>query len=261
MRAVQRSLAVAALGVLLAGCSLLPGAENAALDGEWRLQAGTNQGAAIPIPAGSRITLTIDGADVGGSSACNRYGGTLEINGTTITISALSMTEMACQEDLMAAEAAYLAALPRATIAARDGDSLVLSGPQVELRFARLPPVPNADLVGPVWTLDSLISGQVVSSITGEPAPTLQLRANGTLAAATGCRDLTGRYTVSGNRVAVTLDPYDLVGCVDPLGAQDTHVLKVVGALDGFTVAIQGSSMTMTAGDRGLGYRVVGAGS
>lgn len=256
---MHRGLAAGALAVLTAGCSLLPGEESAALNGEWRLQAGTNQGAAIPIPAGGRITLTIDGAEVGGISACNHYGGTLEISGTTIRISALAMTEMACPEDLMAAEAAYLAALPRVTTAARDGDSLVLSGPEAELRFARLQPVPNADLVGPVWTLESLISGQVVSSVI--KAPTLQLHANGTLAASTGCRDVTGRYTVSGNRVMATLDPYDLIGCPDPLGAQDAQVLKVIGAVDGFSVATQGNAMTLTAGDRALGYRVVAAGS
>ncbi|MGZ8563959.1 MAG: META domain-containing protein [Candidatus Limnocylindria bacterium] len=260
MRATHRTLAIGALALLLAACSLIPGAVNASLDGEWRLQAGTNQGAAIPIPAARSITLKIDGADVGGTSACNHYGGTLEINGATIKISALSMTEMACQDDLMAAEAAYLAALPRVTMAARDGDSLVLSGPNVELHFTRVQPVPNADLIGPLWTLESLISGEVVSSVAANPA-TLQFNANGILAASTGCRAVTGRYTVSGNKVKVTLDPYDLIGCADPLGAQDTQVLRVLGGVDGFTVAIQGNSMTLTAGDQGLGYRVGAAGS
>ena len=260
MRALHRSLAIAALALLIAGCSLFPGLANAALDGEWQLQAGTNQGAAIPIPAGSRITLTINGGDVGGISACNHYGGTLEINGTTIKISALSMTEMACQDEIMAAEAAYLAALPRVTTAARQGDSLVLSGPQVELRFVRIQPVENAALVGTNWTLESLISGEVVSSVAGEPA-TLQLSADGTLAASTGCREVTGRYTISGAQVNVTLDPYDLFACAEPLGAQDTQVLAVIGAADGFAVAIQGDSMTLAAGNQGLGYRVDAAGS
>lgn len=257
---MHRNLAVAALALLLVGCSLLPGAENAALNGEWQMRSGANQGAAIPIPADRRITLKIDGTQVGGSAACNIYGGTLEINGTTIKISALSMTEMACQDDVMAAEAAYLAALPRVTTATRDQDSLVLTGPDVELRFARVQPVPNANLVGPLWTLDSLISGEVVSSVIGDKA-ILQLNANGTLAASTGCRDLTGHYTVSGSKVQVTLDPYDLIACADPLGAQDTQVLRVFGAVDGFTFAIQGNSMTLTAGELGLGYRVGAAGS
>lgn len=136
------------LALLLPGCSLLPGAGSVAMDGQWRLQAGTNQGRAVPIVAGSQITLKIDGDQVGGSSACNIYGGTIRIHGTSIVISALSMTEMACQESLMASEAAYLAALPRATTAARNGNILVLAGPQVELRFVLVPPVADADLVG-----------------------------------------------------------------------------------------------------------------
>lgn len=254
MRALHLNLAVGSLALLLAACSLLPGAVNAALDGEWQLQAGSNQGAPLPIPAGSRITLKIDGADVGGISACNHYGGTLEVNGTTIRISALSTTEMACTDDgVMAAEAAYQAALPRVTSAARTGNSLVLSGPQVELRFTLVPLVPNAELVGPVWVLDSLLSGEVVSSVSANPA-TLQLSADGSLAASTGCREVTGRYTISGAQVQVTLDPYDLIGCAGDVEAQDAQVLAVLG--DGFSVAIVGNSMTLTAGEQGLGYRV-----
>lgn len=250
---MHRNLAVGTLALLLAACSLLPGAVSVALDGEWQLQAGNNQGAAIPIVAGSRITLKIDGADVGGIAACNHYGGTLAVDGTTIRVSALSMTEMACQDDVMASEAAYLDALPRVTAAARSGNSLVLSGPQVELHFAIVPPVPNAALVGPAWVLDSLISGEAVSSISGDEA-TLQLHANGTLTASTGCRTVSGHYSISGALVEVTLDPYDLFGCAGDVAAQDVQVLAVIG--DGFTVAIQGNSTTLTAGDQGLGYRV-----
>jgi heat shock protein HslJ len=260
MRAIHRNLAIGTLALFLAACSLLPGAENAALNAEWQLQAGTNKGAAIPIVAASRITLKIHGADVGGSAACNIYGGTIQVNGTTIKISALSMTEMACQEPVMASEAAYLAALPRVTTAARAGNSLVLSGPRVELRFALVPPVANADLAGSVWVLDSLISGEVVSSIRGDEA-TLQLNPDGTLSASTGCREVTGQYDLSGTQVQVTLDPYDMIACANPLGAQDTRVLAVIGGVDGFTVTILGNSMTLTAGDQGLGYRVRATGS
>jgi heat shock protein HslJ len=260
MRALHRSLAIGALTLALVGCSLLPGALNAALDGEWQLQQGTSQGAAVPIAIGHPITLKIDGTSVGGTAACNHYGGRLEINGTTVTFAELGQTEMACQDDgAMASEAAYVAALPRVTGAERDGDSLVLTGPQVELRFTLIPPVPNADLVGPRWTLESLISGQVASTVLA--APTLQLKADGTIAASTGCRDLTGRYTVSGATVKVTLDPYDLIACAEPMGSQDVHVMKVIGAADGFTIAIQGSSMTATAGEMGLGYRTGTTGS
>jgi heat shock protein HslJ len=243
------------LAVLLSGCSLLGGATSPSLNGEWQLQAGTDQGHPIPIAPGSTITLTIDGTRVGGSSACNIYGGTIELSGASVSISALSMTEMACQEDRMASEAAYLAALPRVRTASRSGDSLVLSGPNVELSYVLVPPVANADLVGTAWTLESLASGDAVSSIVAEA--TLQLNADGTLSASTGCRHLTGRYAVSGAKVTGTLDPYDTIGCVNPIGDQDAHILQVIGGE--FSFAIQGESLTLTAGDKGLGYRAVSA--
>ena len=96
------------LALLLSGCSLLTHGVATSLDGEWQLQAGTNQGQAIPIVAGSHITLNVDGTKAGGGAACNIYGGTIQVNGSSVAISALSMTEMACQENLMASEAAYL---------------------------------------------------------------------------------------------------------------------------------------------------------
>jgi heat shock protein HslJ len=240
------------LVLLLSGCSVLSGGASASLDGEWLLQAGTNQGAAVPIVAGSRITLKIDGQQAGGSAACNIYGGTIKVSGSSISISALSMTEMACQENLMASEAAYLAALPRVTTVARNGSSLVLSGPQVELRFALVPPVADANLVGTTWILDSLITGEAVSSTVGERV-TLQLNGDGRLSASTGCRDVTGSYTVSDAQVQVTLDPYDAIGCAAELGAQDAHIVNVLSSA--LSVDVDGERLIVMAGNEGIGYR------
>jgi heat shock protein HslJ len=180
------------------------------------------------------------------------YGGTIKVRGSSISISALSMTEMACQEKLMASEAAYLAALPRVTTVDRSVSSLVLSGPQVELRFALVPPVANANLVGTAWILDSLISGDAVSSTVGERVA-LQLSGDGRLSASTGCRDVTGSYTVSDGQVEVTLDPYDAIGCAGELGAQDAHILDVLSGA--FSIDINGDRLTLMAGNQGIGYR------
>jgi heat shock protein HslJ len=240
------------LSLLLSSCSLLPGGGATSLDGEWLLNAGTNQGAPVPIVAGSRITLKIDGTTAGGSAACNLYGGMIQVNGSTVRISALSMTEMACQEDLMASEAAYLAALPGVTTAARSGDALVLSGPGVELRYTLIPPVADANLTGTTWILDSLISGDGVSSTIGERV-TLVFAADGRLAASTGCRTVTGSYQVTDDAVQVMLDPYDLIGCAGDLEQQDRQILDVLSG--GFAVSIVGDGLTLTAGDQGVGYR------
>jgi heat shock protein HslJ len=241
--------------LVLSGCSLLAaGGASASLDGEWQLQAGTNQGQAMPIVAGSRITLKIDGTEVGGTAACNQYGGKIHVSGTTISITELIQTEMACLDDrLMASESAYLAALSGVTTAAGNGDSLVLTGPDVELRFDRVGPVADAELVGMTWILDSLISSDAVSSTVGEA--TLELSGDGRISASTGCREVTGTYTITEGRVQVTLDPYDMIGCVAPLGDQDSHVLNVL--TNGFEVSVAGNRLTLTAGNTGLGYRAV----
>ena len=240
------------LMLLLSGCSLLSGSGTTSLDGEWLLQAGTNQGQAVPIVAGSKITLKIDGTQAGGSAACNLYGGTIQVNGSSIAISALSMTEMACQENVMASESAYLAALPRATMAARSGNGLLLTGPQVELRFTLVPEVANANVVGTTWLLESLITGEAVSSTVGERV-TLQLSGDGRLTASTGCRDVTGSYSISDGQVQVTLDPYDTIGCAAEVGDQDEHILEVLS--HGFGISVDGDRLTLTAGDKGIGYR------
>lgn len=252
----MRAAIVLGLVTILTGCRLLPGdGTPVSFDGEWRLESGTNQGQAIPIVAGSHITLKIDGTQVGGSSACNIYGGTIKLDGSKVTISALSMTEMACQENLMAAEAAYLAALPRVTSADRTRDALLMSGPEVELHFVLVPPVADANLVGTSWLLESLISSEVTSSTVKQA--TLRLADNGKLTISTGCRDLTGSYTVTGTRIQITLDPYDLYACTGALGEQDRHVLAVVGTAADFSIS--GDTLTLTSGNKGLSYRAQAA--
>jgi heat shock protein HslJ len=242
------------VALLLSGCSLLSHGAAASLDGQWQLQAGTNQGQPIPIVAGSRITLNIDGTQVGGSAACNMYGGTIQVEGSSVAISALSMTEMACQENLMASEAAYLAALPRVTTVALSGETLVLSGPAVELRYTPVAPVADADPIGTTWILESLINGETASSTVA--AATLQLSADGRMAASTGCRQVTGSYTISKQQLVITLDPYDAIACAEPLGGQDTHVLDVL--TNSPQIGIDGNRLTLSAGDKGLDYRAEG---
>ncbi len=245
------------LMLALTGCSIFSGGATLSLDGEWQLREGTNQGQPIPIVAGSRITLKVDGTPIGGSAACNLYGGTIEVHGSSVVISALAMTELACQEDLMASEAAYLAALPCTTTVARNGDNLVLTGPELELRFALVAPVADANLIGTTWILESLISGEVSSSTLGERV-TLELNGDGAMSASTGCREVTGRYTISEGQVQVTLDPYEAIGCAAELGAQDAHILDVLS--DGFGVSMDGERLTVTAGDQGMVYRTEDAG-
>jgi heat shock protein HslJ len=240
---------VAAL-ILVAACDLAGPAVD--ITGDWRLTGGTRAGEPIPLVVAAPITMRIDGDEIGGTAACNHYGGEVSINGNRITVGSLMVTEMACDPAVMESESAYLAAIAEVDRFERRGNALTLSGEAVELTYAFVPPTADASLTGPAWLLDGLIEGDAVSSTMGDPA-TLELRDDGTLTGGTGCRTFDGRYTASDDGVSVS----DLVNtdqACPGLERQDEHVLEVIA--DGFSYEISGDRLTLTDGDLGLVYRL-----
>lgn len=220
--------------------------------GDWRLVSGTNAGAPIPLVPGSDITMTVDGSQISGRSACNQYGGDIIVANGQVQFGPLFMTEMACEEPVMASEAAYHAALAGVRAATRDGDTLTLTGDGVELIYERLAPPPTADIVGTVWVLESLITADAVSSVMGEPA-LLVLDPNGSFTGSTGCRSFTGRYTTVNAEILFTEFAMDQVTCSPELQSQDSHVVSVLG--DGFRAEVDGEQLTIAGtGNEGLGY-------
>lgn len=238
------------IGMVLVACDWLPVADGPDIDGAWELVRGTHDGADIVVPDGARITLTITGDELSGTSACNQYGGSFERDGNSISIGPISMTEMACEEPIMAAESAYLAALGDVDTV-EPGRSLWLTGPATDLQFQLVPPVDDAAIVGTTWVLDSLISADAVSSVMGDAA-TLTLTADGVIDGSTGCRSFSGAYELSGDEIRVSRLVTDDRACLDGIADQDDHVLSVIG--DAFTAVVDGTRLTLTSGADGLGY-------
>ena len=251
-----RLLASLGLTIVVGACATGAPAPSAAgpvdVSGDWQLASGTLDGGPFPMVDDAAVTLTVDGTQIGGRSACNHYGGEIVVKAGQPRFNVSSMTEMACDDPVMAAEAAFLTALPRVVGAARNGDRLTLTGPGVELVFDRLAPIPLAELVGTDWVLDSMVMGDVVSSVAGEPA-TLRVDAGGTFKGSTGCRTFTGRWIEANGGITPTDLGMEGPDCPPELAGQDGHV---VGVLEGFRVSIDGQTLTLT-GDRanGLIYR------
>ena len=261
----MRATAAILLVLLLAACARFgPGAGASVqpspdgppnVDGAWVLTSGTSAGQAITVPDNYRVTMTFTDGDQVGGQACNHYGGTYDLRDDgTISFSAMSMTEMACEEPMMTVEAAYHAALAAVTRVERSGDVLTLSGDGAELAFELVPPVPDAALQDTEWTLESLIQGDAVSSVS--EGGWLQLNADGTLSGSTGCRDFDGSYVVTGDTVAITQLSTTDQACTGLVEAQDRHVIEVIEG--GFMVAIDGDRLTLSlANGNGLDYRAV----
>jgi len=252
-------LALLAVALILTACGSAgtppnsPSGDPFDPQGSWELTSGHVNGGEIPIVDDHPITVTIEGAEIGGTAACNSYGGRLTITEGRLEIRDLGMTAMACEEPLMAAEAAYTAALEAVESIGVEGDELVLSGPNVELRFSALAPPPTAEVVDTVWVLETLFVGDVASSPLGEPA-TLELRSDGTFSGSTGCRSFSGEWLERGEQILAPSWGMDGSECPADLIQQDGHVVSVIG--DGFVPTVVRDLLTLTdPGGVGLVYR------
>ena len=97
---------------------------------EWQATAYNNgKGGLQSLAADSMITaIFADDGTLSGNASVNQYNATYAVPGEdTMTIdSAIATTKMAGPEELMAQEAAYLAALPQTATYTIDGDQLWL---------------------------------------------------------------------------------------------------------------------------------------
>jgi heat shock protein HslJ len=225
------------------------------LDGSaWTLVDG------VELVEGWPITVTFDAGSVGGTSACNDFGATYRLDGSSLSIGPLDTTGAACEPAVMDSERAFDEALEAVDRYQLDGDQLTLSGDGVDdLVFTRLEGIDEADLVDITWVLESYTdSGEVVEA--GGSGAFLQLDSDGALRAGTGCRPLTGQWLLPSGGAEVAIARLEAGGeCEPDLVRQDNQVVTVIG--DGFTAEVEGERLTLISqGDERLVYRRATAG-
>ena len=248
-----------ALLLLFAACGDTTGGSNEGatpgLDGAWVLVAGTIDGVTLVLNDQYRVTMTIDGSEINGRAACNGYGGSVSIENGTFLLDEVFLTAMGCEPEVMETESMFMQGLSNITNATRSGDTALLTGDGVDYKFEIVPPVPTADLIATTWVLDAIIRGDTASSTisTADPA-TLSFDPDGTFTGSTGCREISGRYVVTGDTVQFT--SFGATGeCGSDLVSQDGQVISVLES--GFTVEINGNRLTVVApGGEALSYRV-----
>jgi heat shock protein HslJ len=137
MHTTRAAMAGVMAALLVAGCggNGTPTAEQA-VGGSWVLVEGQGPDGEVPLVEEAPITLDVEDGEIGGTAACNTYGGTVDVDGQQLSIRELYQTEMACEPTrIMDSEAAYLRALQAVDAHARDGDRLELTGEDTRLVF------------------------------------------------------------------------------------------------------------------------------
>jgi heat shock protein HslJ len=103
----------------------------------WQVKTFAGQ----PPLADHPITFDFDNeGNIAGDGSCNRFGGSCKIEGDKIEVGPLRSTRRACEPDIMQQEHKFLALLGAATTWAMDGDEIILTAPEGEIRAIRQAP-------------------------------------------------------------------------------------------------------------------------
>jgi len=230
---------LAAIAVLtLAGCAGAtgPGATGTVdIRGEWTLTAGSDADGALEL-SDFPLTMVFTDGTARIRTGCYAYDSPMTTDIDVQTASYVSPPQASCMA-LTPDEDRVTTSLDQVTDVARDGDSLVLSGDELELSFALVDAVASADLNGS-WTLDSIRQSDTLQSF--EAAPTIVLQ-DGTLTARVGCDNVSGTLEpVSGNNVVEDLS-------IEPSG--DVCTLQIDEAAEALTTLLAEKFLVHREGD------------
>ena len=226
--------------------------DGATLEGStWVLDRTSIESLAPGAPDDARVDLIFEDDAVAGTSGCNRYFGSYEVDGGSISFGTLGGTEMACAPSLMQLESAYLAALGDVRDQQVGGGELVLSGDEVRLVFREEEAPEPVPLVGTTWGLDSLaLATDAVASPVAGTEVTLELLDDGSAAGSGGCNTFNTTYVVDG--ASIRFDPVasTRMACEPEVMTQETAVFGALESAASFDV--EGDVLTLDDVDGGF---------
>ncbi|MDP2290212.1 MAG: META domain-containing protein [Actinomycetota bacterium] len=166
MRCSVRPNRLVRVGAIVAGAGLVAAlvggcgdttepAEKTALSGR-AFTAIDAQG--LVLPPGSNLRLTFDGLSVRMTGGCNTGTADYDVQDDLLIIESMALTEMACEEDLMALDAAVVALLTSRPTVRLVADELTVLGAGVSLRLSdEFVPAADRPLEETLWVVTSVL--------------------------------------------------------------------------------------------------------
>ena len=229
--------------LIAAGCTeKQPVPSDLRLNGtRWTLTGYVAEGTPRQVVNGSAVTLEFgDDGRITGSAGCNHYFAGYEMKGTAITIGPAGSTEMYCAEaGVMDQESAYLSLLQKAASVTAGNDSLTVADAKgtTILTFTRIVPPAPEPLIGTNWTLDSVYSGDAVSSVIAGTTITAVFGKDGSLTGSAGCNHYFASYNMTGTLLSVSSVGSTKMYCTSPgVMQQESTFLASLNRAAAFTI-------------------------
>ena len=204
------------------------------------------------IVPGSEISFRFERGQLGISAGCNQMGGAYQVVDGRLQVGAMMMTEMACEEPLMAQDT-WVSTFVNGAAATLDGDTLVLAREGVILTaMDRTVVRPDLPLEGTTWVVDGLIVDQAVSSMPAGVTATLEF-ADGKVSVRSGCNSGSGPAEIGDTSITFGPIATTKMACGDPAMAVERHVLRVLSG--DVAYSIEAGSLTLLGAGGGLSAR------
>ncbi len=252
MKIVFAGLGLCAGLFVLAACAPSTSPQGAAADLTspiWGLS--TLMGKGIAPDAGISIQFTSDGK-ASGSAGCNRYSGTYTVSGNKMQISSpLATTTMACAQEIMDQENAYLKALGEVKSYSVSGEQLALKdGSHNDLLVYE---AQSQALQGTSWDVIGYNNGkQAVTSVLAGTTLTAEFGKDGTLSGNGGCNTYSGPYQVNGNQITIGPLISTMMACGDPAGVMDQETQYLAALQSAATYQMDGTALELRTKDGAL---------
>lgn len=235
---------------------------------DWVLEGySTGADAVSSVIAGTTVTAKFspDG-NVTGNAGCNHYGGGYTLNGTNLSVSSLFSTLMYCEkpEGIMEQEGRYLGLLENVSSYRVEGDCLVLTDTEGTdlLFFVQAQKLPQAPLVGTLWTLESYsLKEKAVSSVIAGTTVTATFAPDGNVTGSAGCNRYFAAYEVSESTMTIGPAGSTKMYCGEPEGImeQENRYLSLLESTAGYRIDEDRLDLLDQAGKTLLSYRAADA--
>ena len=234
MRRCGLVVGIVASSVLVAACTgggaASSGPAGGKLDGiTWTLTGYSDATTLKDVPEGVYADARFDGTNVAGSAGCNGFHGAYVASGSSLTVTGIASTMMACPPPASTVEAAFLADLARSAAYTATADSLTIfdaSGARLLVFAAQKP----GGLIGVTWHALAYNTGkQAVQSVAIGSDPTAVFATDGTVSGNATCNTFSGPAMITGNRIAIGPLVSTKMACAsDVLNAQETAYLSAL---------------------------------
>jgi heat shock protein HslJ len=194
----------------------------------------------------SELSLGLFDGQLIGSAGCNRFSGSYETFGNSISFGQLVTTGVPCPQVLLDQQNEYLDTLESVASFQVANEQLQLSDENGEIVLT-YNVVPQAPLEGTLWQVVSYNNGQ--QAMTGV-LPGTRLTAlfeNGSVSGSAGCNNFNGPYTVSDNQISIGPLAGTMMMCAEPEGVMEQEAAYQAALQSAATYRIVASRLELAS--------------